>query len=97
MKMTFRFPFKTSFGHLQDVLGRCLACLRKISLRHLVDVFLPAGFPLNLGLVSSMITFPLWYNFRRSRQQSHGDAMSMGNSLELSSTLVRFYQLQPEQ
>ena len=32
-----------------------------------------------------------------SRQQSHGDAMSMGNSLELSSTLVRFYQQQQQQ
>ena len=41
--MTFRFAFKTSFGHLQDVLARCLACLRKTSLRHLVDVFWPTG------------------------------------------------------
>ena len=38
--MSSRFAFKTSFGHLQDVLARCLACLRKTSLRHLVDVFL---------------------------------------------------------
>ena len=41
--MTFRFAFKTSFGHLQDVLARCLGCLGKTSLRHLVDVFLPTG------------------------------------------------------
>ena len=39
--MTFRFAFKTSFGHLEDVLTRCLACLGKTSLRHLIDVFLP--------------------------------------------------------
>ena len=39
--MSFRFASKTSFGHLQDVLKRCLACLGKKSLRHLVDVFLP--------------------------------------------------------
>ena len=39
--MTFRFAFKTSFGHLKDVLARCLACLGKTSLRPLVDVFLP--------------------------------------------------------
>ena len=37
-KMSFRFVFKTSFGHLQDVLGRCLACLNKTSLRYLIDV-----------------------------------------------------------
>ena len=43
MKMSFRFAFKTSFGHLQDVLTRCLACLGKTSLRHLVDVFLQTG------------------------------------------------------
>ena len=42
--MTFRFAFKTSFGHLQDVLARCLACLGTTSLRHLVGVFLPTGF-----------------------------------------------------
>ena len=41
--MSFRFAFKTSFGHLQDVLARCLACLEKTSSRHLVDVFLPIG------------------------------------------------------
>ena len=41
--MSFRFPFKTSFGHLQDVLARCLACIDKTSLRHLPDVFLPTG------------------------------------------------------
>ena len=41
--MLFRFPFKTSFGHLQDVVARCLACLNKTSLRHLIDVFLPTG------------------------------------------------------
>ena len=41
--MTFRFAFKKSFGHLQDVLARCLACLGKTSLRHLADVFLPTG------------------------------------------------------
>ena len=43
--MTFRFAFKTSFGHLQDVLARCLACLGKTSLRYLVDVFLPTELP----------------------------------------------------
>ena len=31
--MSFRFAFKTSFGHLQDVLTRCIACLGKTSLR----------------------------------------------------------------
>ena len=31
--MTFRFAFKASFGHLQDVLARCLACLGKTSCR----------------------------------------------------------------
>ena len=31
--MSFRFAFKTSFGHLQDVLVRCLACLEKTSCR----------------------------------------------------------------
>ena len=31
-KMSFRFVFKTSFGHLQDVLARCLAYLGKTSL-----------------------------------------------------------------
>ena len=41
--MSFRFAFKTCFGHLQDILARCLACLGKTSLRHLVDVFLPTG------------------------------------------------------
>ena len=42
--MSFRFGFKISFGHLQDVLAGCLACLGKASLRHLVDVFLPTGY-----------------------------------------------------
>ena len=42
-KMSFRFAFKTSFGYLQDVLARCLACLGKTSLRHLVGVVLPTG------------------------------------------------------
>ena len=32
--MTFRFAFKTSFGHLQDVLARRLACLGKTSCRY---------------------------------------------------------------
>ena len=41
--MSFRFAFKTSFGHLQDALARCLACLSKASLRHVVDAFLPTG------------------------------------------------------
>ena len=41
--MSFRFAFKTSFGHPQDVLARCLSCLGEASLRHLVDVFLPTG------------------------------------------------------
>ena len=31
------------------------------------------------------------------RPQSHGDAISMENSLELSTTLVRFYQRQQQQ
>ena len=39
-KMTFRFPFKTTFALLQEVLARYLAYLNKTSLRHLVDVFL---------------------------------------------------------
>ena len=39
--MTFKFGFKTSFGHLQDNLARCLACLNKTSLGHLINVFLP--------------------------------------------------------
>ena len=33
MKMSFRFAFKASFGHLQDVLTRCIACLGKTSLK----------------------------------------------------------------
>ena len=41
--MSFRFAFKTSFRHLQDVVARCLFCLGKASLRHLADVFLPTG------------------------------------------------------
>ena len=41
--MTFGFAFKTSFGHLQDVLARCLVCLDKTSLRYLLDVFLPTA------------------------------------------------------
>ena len=32
-----------------------------------------------------------------SRLQSHGDAISIENSLELSTTLVRFYQQQQQQ
>ena len=32
-RMTFRFAFKTSFEHLQDVLARCLAYLGKTSCR----------------------------------------------------------------
>ena len=32
-----------------------------------------------------------------SRKQSHGDAISMENSFELSTTLVRFYQQQQQQ
>ena len=32
-----------------------------------------------------------------SRPQSHGDAISMENSLELSTTVVRFYQQQQQQ
>ena len=38
--MSLRFAIKTSFGHLQDVLASCPACLGKTSLRHLVDAFL---------------------------------------------------------
>ena len=33
----------------------------------------------------------------RSRPQSHGDAISMEDSLELSTTIVRFYQQQQQQ
>ena len=33
----------------------------------------------------------------RSRPQSHGDAISMADSLELSTTVVRFYQQQQQQ
>ena len=43
MKMSFKFAFKISFGLLQDVLARCLACVGKASLWHLVDVFLATG------------------------------------------------------
>ena len=43
MTLIFRFAVNISFGHLKDVLARCLACLNKTSLRHLADVFLPAG------------------------------------------------------
>ena len=32
-----------------------------------------------------------------SRPPSHGDAINMGNSLELPTTLVRFYQQQQQQ
>ena len=32
-----------------------------------------------------------------SRPQSHNDAISMENSLELSTTVVRFYQQQQQQ
>ena len=32
-----------------------------------------------------------------SRPQSHGDAISMENSLELSTTVARFYQQQQQQ
>ena len=32
-----------------------------------------------------------------SRPKSHGDAISMENSLELSTTVVRFYQQQQQQ
>ena len=38
--MAFRIAIKASFGHLQDVLAICFARLNKISLRHLIDVFL---------------------------------------------------------
>ena len=31
--MSFRFAFRTSFGYLQDVLARCLACLANTSCR----------------------------------------------------------------
>ena len=41
--MTFKIGFKTSFGHLQDILARCLACLNKTSLGHLINVFLLTG------------------------------------------------------
>ena len=33
----------------------------------------------------------------RSQPQSHGDAISMENSLKLSTTVVRFYQQQQQQ
>ena len=58
-KMSFRLAFETSFGHLQDVLGRCLACLGKTSLRHLADVFLPTrkilSFPSKLSSQNSLL------------------------------------------
>ena len=38
--MTFKFGFKASFGHLQDILARCLLCI-KTSLGHVINVFLP--------------------------------------------------------
>ena len=52
-KMTFRFAFKTSFEHVQDVLARCLACLNKTSLRHLIDVFLSIKASIMQGLSST--------------------------------------------
>ena len=48
-KMSLRFAFKTSFGHLQNVLARCLACLKNVLERCfacLVDVFLATGLSL---------------------------------------------------
>ena len=41
--MTLKFGFQTSFGHLQNILARCLACINKTSLGHLVNVFSSAG------------------------------------------------------
>ena len=41
--MSFRFAFKKSLGHLQNVLARCLACPNKTYLRHLTEIFLPTG------------------------------------------------------
>ena len=38
-----RLRFKTSLGHLQNVLARCLACPNKTYLRHLTEIFLPTG------------------------------------------------------
>ena len=40
-KMAFRIAIKASFGYLQDVSARDFARFNKISLRHLIDVFLP--------------------------------------------------------
>ena len=60
MKMTFRFAFKTSFGHLQDVLARCLACLGKTSLRHLEDVHLQDVHLQDVHLVH-FCTYVLYY------------------------------------
>ena len=63
--MYFRLAFKTSFGHLQDVLARYLACLGKTSLRHLVDVFLPTGtFHIFFGVSNADFEhelFPVFY------------------------------------
>ena len=42
-KMTLKFGFKTCSEHLQDILARCVACINKASLGHLVNVFLPTG------------------------------------------------------
>ena len=41
--MSSRFAKKVSYRCLVDILGRCLGRLGKSVLRHLKDVFLPAG------------------------------------------------------
>ena len=41
--MTFKLGFKTSFGHLQDILARFFVCINKTSVEHLINVFLPTG------------------------------------------------------
>ena len=41
--MAFRFAFKTSFEHLQDLSARFLACLNNASLKDLADAFLLTG------------------------------------------------------
>ena len=38
--------FKISYEYVLWASAKCLACLDKTSLRHLVDVFLPAGYHL---------------------------------------------------
>ena len=55
--MSFRFAFRRSFGHLQDVLAGCVACLGKTSFRHHVDVFLLTGGGFILSVCSCHVTY----------------------------------------